>query len=204
VDAFEGPMPQTRFVLSKAIQLGLKPIVVVNKVDKPNCRPDEVYEAVFDLMFNLGGTEDQLDFVTLYGSGKGGWMSLDYKQPTDTIEPLLEAIVAHIPPAPFNEGSLQMQITSLDYSAFVGRIAIGRVWRGTISEGQTVTLCKADGTLKKMKVKELMIFEGLGRLKVDTVRSGDICAVTGIDGFEIGDTLADGDTPEALKRISID
>ncbi len=204
VDAFEGPMPQTRFVLGKALALGLKPIVVVNKVDKPNCRPDEVHEAVFDLMFNLGGTEHQLDFATLYGSGKGGWMSTDYKQPTDTIEPLLEAIVAHIPPAPVNEGSLQMQITSLDYSAFVGRIAIGRVLRGTITEGQSVSLCKADGTFKKMRVKELNVFEGLGRLKVSEVHSGDICAVTGIEGFEIGDTIADGDNPEALVRIAID
>lgn len=204
VDAFEGPMPQTRFVLSKALQLGLKPIVVVNKVDKPNCRPDEVHEGVFDLMFNLGATEAQLDFVTLYGSGKGGWMSLDYKKPTETIEPLLEAIIEHIPPAPVREGTLQMQVTSLDYSAFVGRIAIGRVWRGSISEGQTVALCKADGSTKKMRVKELMVFEGLGRLKTDKVGSGDICAVIGIDGFEIGDTIADAETPEALPRIAID
>lgn len=204
VDAFEGPMPQTRFVLSKALQLGLKPIVVVNKVDKPNCRPDEVHEGVFDLMFNLGATEEQLDFPTLYGSGKGGWMSTDYKQPTETIEPLLEAIVKYIPPAPSIEGSSQMQVTSLDYSAFVGRIAIGRVFRGTLKENQNIALCKADGSMKKMRIKEIHVFEGLGRLKVSEVKSGDICALTGIEGFEIGDTVADADSPEALPRISID
>jgi len=204
VDAFEGPMPQTRFVLGKALSLGLKPIVVVNKVDKPNCRPDEVHEAVFDLMFNLEATEEQLDFPTIYGSSKQGWMSTDYKVVTDSITPLLDAILEFIPPAPVYEGSLQMQITSLDYSSFVGRIAIGRVLRGSIKEGQNVVLMKADGSIKKVKVKELQTFEGLGRVKVDEVGSGDICAVMGIEGFEIGDTLADAENAEAIERISID
>jgi GTP-binding protein len=204
VDAFEGAMPQTRFVLGKAIGLGLKPIVVVNKVDKENCRPDEVHEQVFDLMFNLGATEDQLDFVTLYGSSKQGWMSTDWKQPTDNITPLLDAIINVIPPAPTLEGTPQMQITSLDYSSFVGRIAIGRVHRGTLTEGENMSLCKRDGTIKKVKIKELQVFEGLGKAKVTSVSSGEICAVTGIEDFDIGDTLSDADMPEALARISID
>jgi GTP-binding protein len=205
VDAFEGPMPQTRFVLSKAIQLGLKPIVVINKVDKPNCRPDEVHEAVFDLMFNLGATEDQLDFATLYGSSKQGWMSYDWKTPTEDIVPLLDTILAQIPAPKFNsEGPLQMQITSLDFNSFVGRIAIGRVARGTVKEGQNLILCKVGDVFKKVKVKEVHTFEGLGKVKVNEVVAGDICAVTGIEGFEIGDTLADEQNPEALQRISID
>jgi GTP-binding protein len=204
VDAFEGAMPQTRFVLSKAIDLGLKPIVVVNKVDKENCRPDEVHEQVFDLMFNLGATEDQLDFVTLYGSSKQGWMSRDWKEKTEDITPLLDAIIEVIPPAPFIEGTPQMQVTSLDYSAFVGRIAIGRVHRGTLKEGSNMSLMKADGTIKKVKIKELQVFEGLGKAKVSEVSAGEICAVTGIEGFDIGDTLADADNPEALTRIAID
>ncbi len=205
VDAFEGPMPQTRFVLSKAIQLGLKPIVVINKVDKPNCRPDEVHEAVFDLMFNLGATEDQLDFATLYGSSKQGWMSYDWKTPTEDIVPLLDTILAQIPAPKFNsEGPLQMQITSLDFNSFVGRIAIGRVARGTVKEGQNLVLCKVGDVFKKVKVKEVHTFEGLGKVKVNEVVAGDICAVTGIEGFEIGDTLADEQNPEALQRIAID
>ncbi|GAA4440591.1 translational GTPase TypA [Pontibacter saemangeumensis] len=204
VDAFEGAMPQTRFVLGKAIQLGLKPIVVVNKVDKENCRPDEVHEQVFDLMFNLDASEDQLDFVTLYGSSKQGWMSTDWNKPTDNITPLLDAIIDVIPPAPYLEGSPQMQITSLDYSSFVGRIAIGRVHRGTLKEGMPITLCKADGSFKKGKIAELQIFEGLGRKSVPEVSAGEICAVTGIEGFDIGDTIADINNPEPLKRISID
>ncbi|KAA9332183.1 translational GTPase TypA [Hymenobacter busanensis] len=204
VDAFEGAMPQTRFVLGKAIDLGLKPIVVVNKVDKENCRPDEVHEQVFDLMFNLGATEDQLDFVTLYGSSKQGWMSTDWKQKTEDITPLLDAVIASIPPAPFYEGTPQMQVTSLDYSSFVGRIAIGRVQRGTLTEGSNMSLMKADGTIKKVKIKELQVFEGLGKAKVPSVSAGEICAVTGIEGFDIGDTLADFENPEALERISID
>ncbi|MFD2932165.1 translational GTPase TypA [Spirosoma flavum] len=204
VDAFEGPMPQTRFVLGKALQLGLKPIVVVNKVDKENCRPDEVYEQVFDLMYNLGATEDQLDFQTVYGSSKQGWMGPDWKTPTDNITYLLDTIVENIPPAPMNEGLPQMQITSLDYSTFVGRIAIGRVHRGTLKEGSTMGLIKADGTVKKVKIKELQSFEGLGKVKVAEVACGDICAVTGLEEFEIGDTLTDFDNPEALPRISVD
>ena len=204
VDAFEGAMPQTRFVLGKAIQLGLKPIVVVNKVDKENCRPDEVHEQVFDLMFNLDASEDQLNFVTLYGSSKQGWMSTDWTNPTDNITPLLDAIIDVIPPAPYLEGTPQMQITSLDYSSFVGRIAIGRVHRGTLKEGMPINLCKADGTIKKGKIAELQIFEGLGRKSVAEVSAGEICAVTGIEGFDIGDTIADIDNPEPLKRISID
>jgi GTP-binding protein len=204
VDAFEGPMPQTRFVLSKALSLGLRPIVIVNKVDKPNCRPDEVHEAVFDLMFNLDATEEQLEFHTLYGSAKQNWMGPDWKNPTDSILPLLDAIVEHIPEPKIEEGSLQMQITSLDYSSFVGRIAIGRVKRGSIKEGAQLSLCKADGVIKKVRVKELHVFEGLGRVKVAEVNAGDICAVTGIEDFEIGDTLAALENPEALPRISID
>lgn len=204
VDAFEGPMPQTRFVLSKAIQLGLKPIVVVNKVDKENCRPDEVQESVFDLMFNLGATEDQLDFVTVYGSSKQGWMGPDWKTPTQDITFLLDTIIDVIPPAPTFEGTAQLQVTSLDYNAFVGRIAIGRVHRGTLREGDQMALIKADGSIKKVKIKELHVFEGLGKQKVAEVHSGEICAVTGIDGFEIGDTLADANNPEALPRIAVD
>jgi GTP-binding protein len=204
VDAFEGPMPQTRFVLSKALDLGLKPIVVVNKVDKENCRPDEVHEQVFDLMFNLGATEDQLDFPTLYGSSKQGWMSTDWQKPTTDITPLLDAVVEFIPEATQREGLPQMQITSLDYSSFVGRIAIGRVHRGTLREGAQMALCKADGLVKKVRIKELQVFEGLGKQKVSEVSSGEICAVTGIEDFEIGDTLTDPDQPEPLPRIAID
>jgi GTP-binding protein len=204
VDAFEGAMPQTRFVLGKAIGLGLKPIVVVNKVDKENCRPDEVHEQVFDLMFNLGATEDQLDFVTLYGSSKQGWMSTDWKNKTEDITPLLDAILSEIPPAPALLGTPQMQITSLDYSSFVGRIAIGRVHRGTLTEGENMSLCKRDGTIKKVKIKEIQVFEGLGKKPVKSVSSGEICAITGIEGFDIGDTLSDAEMPEALARISID
>ncbi len=204
VDAFEGPMPQTRFVLGKALALGLTPIVVVNKVDKENCRPDEVYESVFELMFNLDATEEQLEFQTLYGSAKQNWMGPDWKNPTDSILPLLDAIIDHIPAPKIEEGTLQMQITSLDYSNFVGRIAIGRIARGTISENQQIALCKADGSIKKMRVKELHTFEGLGKNKVQSVTAGDICAVTGIEDFEIGDTVADVENPEPLKRISID
>ncbi|SFD02474.1 translational GTPase TypA [Spirosoma endophyticum] len=204
VDAFEGAMPQTRFVLGKALQLGLKPIVIVNKVDKENCRPDEVHEQVFDLMFNLGATEDQLDFPTVYGSSKQGWMGPDWKTPTDNITYLLDTIVATIPPAPMTEGAPQMQITSLDYSAFVGRIAIGRVHRGTLKEGANMALIKSDGSVKKVKIKELQSFEGLGKVKVTEVACGDICAVTGLEEFEIGDTLTDIENPEALPRISVD
>lgn len=204
VDAFEGPMPQTRFVLSKAIQLGLKPIVVVNKVDKENCRPDEVHESVFELMFNLDATEEQLDFVTLYGSSKQNWMSRDWKVKTNDLTPLLDAIIEEIPPAPFREGTPQMQITSLDYSSFVGRIAIGRVHRGTLRENELMTLCKRDGSMKKVRIKELHVFEGLGKQKVSEVKAGEICAVTGIEGFDIGDTLADAENPEPMARISID
>ncbi len=204
VDAFEGPMPQTRFVLSKAIHLGLKPIVIVNKVDKENCRPDEVQEAVFDLMFNLGATEDQLDFVTVFGSSKQGWMGADWKTPASDITFLLDTIIDVIPPAPSFEGKPQMQITSLDYNAFVGRIAIGRVYRGTLKEGAQMALCKADGSIKRVKIKELHVFEGLGKQKVTEVASGEICAITGIDGFEIGDTLTDIEEPEALPRIAVD
>ncbi|MVM39877.1 translational GTPase TypA [Spirosoma sp. HMF3257] len=204
VDAFEGAMPQTRFVLSKALQLGLKPIVIVNKVDKENCRPDEVHEQVFDLMFNLGATEDQLDFPTVYGSSKQGWMGPDWKTPTDNITYLLDTIVEHIKPAAMNEGAPQMQITSLDYSTFVGRIAIGRVHRGTLKEGANMALIKADGSVKKVKIKELQSFEGLGKVKVAEVACGDICAVTGLEEFEIGDTLTDLENPEALPRISVD
>ena len=204
VDAFEGPMPQTRFVLGKALALGLTPIVVINKVDKENCRPDEVHEAVFDLMFNLDATEEQLEFFTLYGSAKNNWLGPDWQNPNDSILPLLDAIIEYIPEPKIDQGTLQMQITSLDYSNFVGRIAIGRVKRGTIKEGSQLSLCKADGVIKKVKVKELHVFEGLGKNKVSEVIAGDICAVTGIDDFEIGDTLADLENPEVLPRISID
>lgn len=204
VDAFEGPMPQTRFVLGKAIELGLKPIVVVNKVDKENCTPDEAQQLVFDLMFNLDATEEQLDFVTIFGSAKNGWMSLDWQKPTDNILPLLDAIIDVIPEAPYREGSPQMQITSLDFSSFVGRIAIGRVFRGDLFEGQDYILCKRDGVKKKIRIKELHVFVGLGRERVTKVRSGDICAVVGLDDFEIGDTIADPNEPEALTRIAVD
>ena len=204
VDAFEGPMPQTRFVLQKAIKLGLKPIVVINKVDKPNCRPDEVQEAVFDLMFNLDATEEQLDFHTIYGSAKQGWMSEDWKKPSDTIIPLLDAIITHIPAPEYIEGASQMLITSLDYSSYVGRIAVGRVHRGTFKANSDVALIKRDGKVIKSKIKALNVFTGLGRTDVQSVGSGDICAMVGIDGFEIGDTIADLTKPEALPPISID
>ena len=203
VDAFEGAMPQTRFVLGKAISLGLKPIVVVNKVDKENCTPDIVQEQVFDLMFNLDATEDQLDFVTIYGSSKEGWMSTDWQKPTDNIIPLLDAVVETIPEAPYHRGSPQMQITSLDFSSFKGRIAIGRVFRGDLEKGKDYMLCK-DGVNKKVRIKELFVFEGLGRTEVEKVRSGDLCAIIGLDDFEIGDTLADLENPEAMPRISVD
>ena len=203
VDAFEGAMPQTRFVLGKAISLGLKPIVVVNKVDKENCTPDIVQEQVFDLMFNLDATEDQLDFVTIYGSSKEGWMSTDWQKPTDNIIPLLDAVIETIPEAPYQEGTPQMQITSLDFSSFKGRIAIGRVFRGDLEKGKDYMLCK-DGVNKKVRIKELFVFEGLGRTEVDKVRSGDLCAIIGLDDFEIGDTLADLEIPEAMPRISVD
>ncbi|PQJ78317.1 translational GTPase TypA [Polaribacter porphyrae] len=204
VDAFEGPMPQTRFVLGKAIELGLTPIVVVNKVDKENCTPDLVHEKVFDLMFALDATEDQLDFTTIYGSAKNGWMATDWQEPTDNIIPLLDAVIESIPEAPYREGTPQMQITSLDFSSFTGRIAIGRVYRGDLEENKDYMLCKADGTNKKVRIKELHVFEGMGKAKVSKVRSGDICAITGIDGFEIGDTIADLENPEALPRIEVD
>lgn len=204
VDAFEGPMPQTRFVLGKAIELGLKPIVVVNKVDKENCTPDLVQDAVFDLMFNLDATEDQLDFETIYGSSKQGWMSTDWKQPTDNITPLLDTILRVIPEAPYREGLAQMQITSLDFSSFVGRIAIGRVFRGDLEEGKDYWLLKDGGVQKKSRIKELYVFEGLGREKVSKVRSGDLCAIVGLDDFEIGDTIADIDNPEPMPRIKVD
>ncbi|MFD1144143.1 translational GTPase TypA [Larkinella insperata] len=204
VDAFEGAMPQTRFVLSKALQLGLKPILVINKVDKENCRPEEVHEEVFDLMFNLGATEEQLDFPTVYGSSKQGWMGPDWQNPTEDITYLLDTILETIPPAPVVEGTPQMQITSLDYSAFVGRIAIGRVVRGTLKEGANMALVKAGDVIKKVKIKELQTFEGLGKQKVADVQCGDICAVTGLEDFEIGDTLTDAENPEALERIAVD
>ncbi|MBO5507234.1 MAG: translational GTPase TypA [Bacteroides sp.] len=204
VDAFEGPMPQTRFVLQKALQIGLKPVVVVNKVDKPNCRPDEVYEMVFDLMFSLNATEDQLDFPVIYGSAKNNWMSTDWKTPTENLIPLLDAIIEHIPAPKQLEGTPQMLITSLDYSSYTGRIAVGRVHRGTLKEGMNITLAKRDGSLVKSKIKELHTFEGLGRKKTDAVSSGDICAVVGIDGFEIGDTICDFENPEPLPPIAID
>ncbi|MDO4955983.1 MAG: translational GTPase TypA [Bacteroidales bacterium] len=204
VDAFEGPMPQTRFVLQKALQIGLKPIVVVNKVDKPNCRPEEVYEMVFDLMFALDATEEQLDFPVIYGSAKNNWMADDWKTPTDNILPLLDAIIEHIPAPKRLEGTPQMLITSLDYSNYTGRIAVGRVHRGTIKEGQNITLAHRDGTMAKMKVKELYTFEGLGRTRTEEVSSGDICAVMGLDKFEIGDTICDFENPEPLPPIAID
>ncbi|MES2417335.1 MAG: translational GTPase TypA [Bacteroidota bacterium] len=203
-DAFEGAMPQTRFVTQKALALGLKPIVVVNKVDKENCRPEEVYEQIFELFFNLEATEEQLDFPVIYGSSKQGWMSTDWQKPTTDIFALLDAVVANIPAPPMLEGTLQMQITSLDYSSFVGRIAVGRVHRGSIKENQPVTLIKRDGKTVKSRVKELYIFEGLGKIRTTEVKSGDICAVVGIDGFDIGDTIADFEAPEQLPVIKID
>ena len=204
VDAFEGPMPQTRFVLQKALQIGLKPIVVVNKVDKPNCRPEEVYEMVFDLMFSLNATEDQLDFPVIYGSAKNNWMGEDWQTPTDSLTPLLDCIIKHIPAPQQLEGTPQMLITSLDYSAYTGRIAVGRVHRGTLKEGMNITLAKRNGTQVKSKIKELNTFEGLGRKKVESVSSGDICAIIGIEGFEIGDTICDFENPEPLPPIAID
>ncbi len=204
VDAFEGPMPQTRFVLQKAIQIGLKPIVVINKVDKPNCRPEEVQEMVFDLMFSLDATEEQLDFPTIYGSAKQGWMSTDWRQPCDDITALLDAIIQYIPEPETLEGPAQMLITSLDYSKYVGRIAVGRVHRGELREGQDVMLCKRDGSMVRSRIKELDVFEGLGRTEVASVKSGDICALIGIEGFEIGETIADIETPEPLPTIAID
>jgi len=204
VDAFEGPMPQTRFVLQKALQQGKKAIVVINKVDKPNCKPDEVHEWVYELFFNLEATEDQLDFPVVYGSSKHGWMGPDWKTPTTDIIYLLDTILAKIPEAPQNQGTLQLQITSLDYSSFIGRIAIGRVYRGTIKENSPVSLVKRDGKIIKSRIKELFIFEGLGKKKVQEVGAGDICAFTGIEGFEIGDTIADFEKPEGLIPIEID
>ena len=204
VDAFEGPMPQTRFVLQKALQIGLKPVVVVNKVDKPNCRPEEVNEMVFDLMFNLDATEDQLDYPVIYGSAKNGWMSTDWKQPTEDITPLLDCIIENIPAPKQLEGTLQMLITSLDYSSYTGRIAVGRVHRGVIKEGMNVTLAHRNGEMTKTKIKELHTFEGMGRKRVTEVGSGDICAIVGLDDFEIGDTICDFENPEALPPITID
>ena len=204
VDAFEGAMPQTRFVLQKALEIGLKPIVVINKVDKLNCRPDEVQEEVFDLMCNLNATDDQLDFQTLYGSAKNGWMSKDWRKPTTDLTDLMDAIIEYIPSPKENPGTPQMLITSLDYNSYVGRIAIGRVHRGEFKDGQNVTLAKKDGTMVKTKIKELHTFQGMGHVKTDIVKNGDICAMIGIDGFEIGDTVCDYESPEALKPIAID
>lgn len=203
VDAFEGPMPQTRFVLQKALQLNLHPIVVINKVDKPNCRPDEVHDAVFELFFNLDATEEQLNFPTFYGSGKNGWFNDSLTQ-TEDIFPLMDGIIKYVPAPKVNEGTLQLQITSLDYSSFLGRIAIGKVTRGSIKEGQQIALVQADGTFKKMKVKELYVFEGMGKRKVTEVLSGDLCAVVGLEEFNIGDTIADIENPEGLPIISVD
>ncbi|MGV3658086.1 MAG: translational GTPase TypA [Chitinophagaceae bacterium] len=203
VDAFEGPMPQTRFVLQKALALGLKPIVIINKVDKPNCRPDEVHDAVFELFFNLDATEEQLDFPTYYGSGKNGWFN-DSLTPCDDITPLLDGILKHVPAPQVSEGTLQMQITSLDYSSFLGRIAIGKVSRGSIKENQPISLMQADGSIKKSRVKELYVFEAMGKKKVQEVVAGDLCAVVGLEGFNIGDTIADFEAPEALPIISVD
>ena len=204
VDAFEGAMPQTRFVLGKAIELGLKPIIVVNKVDKENCTPDLVQEAIFDLMVNLDATEEQLDFVTVFGSSKEGWMSLDWKDRTENILPLLDSIIDDIPAAPYKKGTPQMQITSLDYSKFVGRIAIGRIFRGDLVEGKDYMLCKKNGVKKKVRIKELYVFEGMGKTQVKTSRSGDICSIVGVEDFDIGDTISDLEKPEELPRISID
>lgn len=204
VDAFEGPMPQTRFVLGKAIEMGLKPIVVINKVDKENCRPDEVQDSVFDLMFNLDATEEQLDFPTLYGSSKQGWMSEDWNEPTQDVSSLLDAILEHIPAPQINEGTLQMKVTSLEYSSYIGRIAIGRINRGSVKTGQQVSLVKRDNTVIPSRVKELFVFEGLGKSKVDEVKCGDLCAISGIEGFDISDTVADFEEPEGLPPIPID
>lgn len=204
VDAFEGPMPQTRFVLQKALEIGLKPILVINKVDKPNCRPEEVQEEVFDLMFSLDATEDQLNFPTIYGSAKQGWMSNDWEKQSDNIIPLLDAIIKYIPAPKVLEGTPQMLITSLDYSNYVGRIAVGRIHRGTIQNGKDYSLCKRDGSIKKIRIKDLNVFEGLGRVKTEEVISGDICALVGIEGFDIGDTITDLENPEPLDPIAID
>ncbi|OUS11046.1 GTP-binding protein TypA [Nonlabens dokdonensis] len=204
VDAFEGPMPQTRFVLQKAIDLGLKPCVVVNKVDKENCTPDEVHESVFDLMFELGAEEWQLDFPTVYGSAKNNWMSEDWKDETENIEPLLDMVIEHVPAPKVEEGTTQLLITSLDFSNYTGRIAIGRVKRGSIKEGQNVTLCKRDGSQTKTKVKEVYVFDGMGKAKAKEVMAGDICAIVGLEGFEIGDSVADFENPEAMETIAID
>ena len=204
VDAFEGPMPQTRFVLSKALELGLKPIVVVNKVDKLNCTPEEVNDMVFELMFNLEATEDQLDFPTIYGSSKNGWMGPDWKNPTEDITYLMDQIIEHIPAPQENKGNTQLLITSLDYSSFIGRIAIGRVHRGSVKENQNIMLCKRDGSIVKAKIKEVFIFDGFEKRKVSEVKAGEICAITGVEGFDIGDTIADFENPEALPTIKID
>ncbi len=204
VDAFEGPMPQTRFVLQKAIEIGLKPIVVINKVDKPNCRPDEVQESVFELMCNLDATEDQLDFPTVFGSAKQGWMSLDWNKPTDNINAVLDAIIEHIPGPEVVEGEPQMLITSLDYNSYVGRIAVGRVHRGELTDGMEVSLCQRDGKVVRQKIKELRTFEGMSQVHADSVKSGDICAIIGLEGFEIGDTVSDPLNPDPLPRIAID
>ena len=204
VDAFEGAMPQTRFVLSKAIELGLKPIVVVNKVDKENCQPEIVQEEIFELMFNLNASEEQLNFETVFGSSKEGWMSLDWKNKTDNILPLLDSVIAQIPEAPYNDGPAQMQITSLDYSRFVGRIAIGRIYRGDLEEGKEYMLCKRNDVKNKVRIKEIHVFEGMGKIKCKKVRSGDICSIVGIEDFEIGDSITDFENPEELPRIDID
>ncbi len=204
VDAFEGPMPQTRFVMQKAIEAGLKPIVVVNKVDKENCTPDIAYENVFDLMFSVGASEEQLDFPVIYGSAKNGWMSEDWQKPTEDITPLLDCVLENIPTPVFEEGTTQLLITSLDYSAYVGRIAVGRLQRGSIKEGQNISLVKRDGSIVKSKVKEIFVFEGMGKMKVTEVQTGDICGIVGVEGFEIGDTIADFENPEALQTIKID
>jgi GTP-binding protein len=204
VDAFEGPMPQTRFVLQKALSLGLKPLLVINKVDKENCTPEEVHEKVFDLMFELDANEEQLDFPTIYGSAKNGWMSEDWKKPTDTITPLLDRILAYFPPRIIEEGNTQMLVTSLDFSSYVGRIAIGRLSRGVLKENQPIILSKSDGRLEKHRIKEVFVFEGIERMKVTEVQAGDLCAVTGIEGFEIGDSICDAENPEPLPTIKMD
>ncbi len=204
VDAFEGPMPQTRFVLEKAIKIGLKPIVVINKVDKPNCRPEEVNEAVFDLMFTLGATEDQLDFPTIYGSAKENWMSTDWKLKTDNIDAVFDAIINTIPAPKVNDGTTQLLITSMEYSSYTGRIAVGRIHRGELKAGQDVSLCKRDGSVVRQRIKELYVYDGMGKNKVDSVGCGDICAIVGFDGFDIGDTVADRENPEPLPTIAID
>ncbi|MDP4596794.1 MAG: translational GTPase TypA [Crocinitomicaceae bacterium] len=204
VDAFEGPMPQTRFVLGKALSMGLKPLLVINKVDKENCTPEEVHEKVFDLMFELDATEEQLNFPTIYGSAKNGWMSTDWKQPTDSITPLLDQILDYFPPLEIEEGNTQMLVTSLDFSSYVGRIAIGRLTRGVIKENQPIILTKSDGRQEKHRIKEVFVFEGIERMKVSEVQPGDLCAVTGIEGFEIGDSICDAENPEPLPTIKMD